>query len=53
MDELFLSFAPKLLAGSHPLTAVAGQPLPEPAELDLVSVFHGDDSLFLRYRVRR
>ena len=53
MDELFLSFAPKLLGGSHPLTAVAGQPLPEPAELGLVSVFHGESSLFLRYRVRR
>ena len=53
VDELFLSIAPKLAGGSHPLSAVAGAPLPEPAELDLVSALHGASSLFLRYRIRR
>jgi 5-amino-6-(5-phosphoribosylamino)uracil reductase len=53
VDELFLSVAPKLAGGSHPLTAVAGTPLPEPAEMELVSALHGRSSLFLRYRVRR
>lgn len=51
VDELFLSLAPKLAGGSHPLTAVAGVPLPEPAELRLVSALRGQSSLFLRYRV--
>ena len=51
VDELFLSLAPKLAGGSHPLTAVAGAPLPEPARLELVSALHGESSLFLRYRV--
>lgn len=51
VDELFLSLAPKLAGGSHPLTAVAGAPLPEPAQMELVSALHGHSSLFLRYRV--
>lgn len=51
VDELFLSLAPKLAGGSHPLTAVAGAPLPEPAHMELVSALHGHSSLFLRYRV--
>lgn len=53
VDELFLSLAPKLIGGSHPLTAVAGQPLPDPAEMRLVSVLHAGSSLFLRYRLAR
>lgn len=51
VDELFLSLAPKLAGGSHPLTAVAGAPLSEPAQMELVSALHGHSSLFLRYRV--
>lgn len=52
VDELFLSLAPKLAGGSHPLTAVAGSPLPEPAEMELVSALEGGGHLFLRYRLR-
>ena len=51
VDELFLSLAPKLAGGSHPLTAVAGVPLPEPAEMELVSALEAEGHLFLRYRL--
>lgn len=52
VDELFLSLAPKLAGGSHPLTAVAGQPLPDPAGMELAWCYLGESSLFLRYLVR-
>lgn len=52
VDELFLSVAPKLAGGSHPLTVVAGEPLPEPAEMELAWSYMGESSLYLRYRVR-
>ncbi|MEX2195023.1 MAG: dihydrofolate reductase family protein [Thermoleophilaceae bacterium] len=53
VDELFLSLAPKLAGGSHPLTAVAGEPLPEPAGMELAWSYIGESSLFLRYRLPR
>lgn len=53
IDELFLTLAPKLAAGSHPLTAVAGTPLPEPERLELLSALLHEGSLFLRYRVQK
>ena len=42
-----------LAVQGHALTAVAGQPLPEPAQLDLLRVMEGDGYLFNRYAVRR
>lgn len=52
VDELFLSVAPKLAGGSHPLTAVAGEPLPELREMRLAWALHSESSLFLRYLLR-
>jgi riboflavin biosynthesis pyrimidine reductase len=53
VDELFLTVAPKLVAGSPETTIVTGAPAPTPSELELVTCLEGDGSLFLRYRVRR
>jgi riboflavin-specific deaminase-like protein len=52
LDELFLTLAPKL-AGGEPLTIVAGAPLPEPAELDLLWLLEREGELYARYAVRR
>jgi riboflavin-specific deaminase-like protein len=51
VDELFLSLAPKLLGGAEALTIVKGAALPEPVELELVSMLEWEDELFLRVRV--
>jgi riboflavin-specific deaminase-like protein len=51
VDELFLTLNPKLIGGAAALTIVAGRELVGPAELDLVSVAHGDGDLFTRWRV--
>jgi riboflavin-specific deaminase-like protein len=51
VDELYLSVAPKLAAGSGP-TPVGGPPLEAPAEMELRSVHESGGHLFLRYRVR-
>jgi riboflavin biosynthesis pyrimidine reductase len=53
VTELFLSVAPLLAAGEPALDIVHGPALPEPARLWLVSCNEAEDSLFLRYRVRR
>ncbi len=53
VDELFLSFSPKVAGGAAALTIVAGRELVEPAELALVSVAEGDGDLFTRWRVLR
>jgi len=50
-DELFLTLSPLLVGGAHPLTAVAGTPLPEPARMRLLAAFEGDDHLHLRYGI--
>jgi riboflavin-specific deaminase-like protein len=52
VDELFLSFSPKVAGGAAALTIVAGRELVEPAELELVSVAEGEGDLFTRWRVR-
>jgi riboflavin biosynthesis pyrimidine reductase len=49
VDELHLALAPKLAAGEHPLTIVAGPALDPPAELELRSVHASAGYLFLRY----
>jgi 5-amino-6-(5-phosphoribosylamino)uracil reductase len=51
VDELCLSVAPKLAAGTGP-TPVSGPPLEPPAEMELRSVHESEGHLFLRYRLR-
>ncbi|HKP88360.1 MAG TPA: dihydrofolate reductase family protein [Thermoleophilaceae bacterium] len=50
VDELCLSVAPKVAAGSGP-TVVGGPPLDPPAEMELRTVHEAGGHLFLRYRV--
>ena len=56
VDELFLSFAPLLAGGDDPqrgtLRILAGDELPQPAPMELVSVLESESELFLRYLVR-
>ena len=53
VDELFLTFNPKVLSGASALTIVAGRELVEPAEPDLVSVAEADGELYTRWRFSR
>jgi riboflavin biosynthesis pyrimidine reductase len=50
VDELFLTFNPKVLAGASALTIVAGRELVEPSEPNLVSVAEADGELYTRWR---
>jgi riboflavin-specific deaminase-like protein len=50
-DELFLSLAPKLSGGAEAPTIVAGPPLPDLLELELVWALERASALFLRYRI--
>ena len=52
VDELFLSRAPRLVAGYGP-SVVEGPELPHPAELDRAWVLESDGVLLLRYLVNR
>jgi riboflavin-specific deaminase-like protein len=56
VDELFLSFAPKLAGGEdatgEALRIVAGAEFAAPVELELLSVLESASTLFLRYGVR-
>jgi riboflavin biosynthesis pyrimidine reductase len=49
VDELHLVIAPKLAAGTDPLTILGGEALDPPADLDLRSVHESGGYLFLRY----
>jgi riboflavin-specific deaminase-like protein len=51
VDELYLSVAPTLAAGTGP-TVVTGPPLDPPAAMELRSLHESGGHLFLRYRVR-
>ena len=50
VDELFLSVAPKLAAGTGP-TVVTSPPLEPPTDAELLSAHEAGGHLFLRYRV--
>ena len=50
VDELFLSVAPKLAAGTGP-TVVTSPPLEPPADGQLVTAHEAGGHLFLRYRI--
>jgi riboflavin-specific deaminase-like protein len=52
LDELCLTVAPRLVAGSGP-RAVAGPELPSPLDLDPVHLLEEDGFLFYRLAVRR
>jgi riboflavin-specific deaminase-like protein len=52
VDELFLTVAPSLAGGADALTIVAGAPLPELTELELIWALEERSELYLRYRVR-
>jgi riboflavin biosynthesis pyrimidine reductase len=52
VDELFLTISPSLAGGADALTIVAGAPLPELAELELVWALEEGSELYLRYRIR-
>jgi 2,5-diamino-6-(ribosylamino)-4(3H)-pyrimidinone 5'-phosphate reductase len=53
VDELFLSFTPKLKGGSHLPTVVDGPGLPdrEWLPMEIISLYHDGDELYFRYRV--
>jgi riboflavin-specific deaminase-like protein len=53
VDELFLSLSPRLLGGADAVTIVAGRPLLEPVDLELVWLAEGGGELYGRWRVRR
>ena len=53
VDELFLTVSPMLVGGAGGITIVAGEPLPAPVALELVSLLESDSHLFARLRVRR
>jgi len=50
VDELFLSVAPKLAAGTGP-TVVTSPPLEPPKDAELVTAHEAGGHLFLRYRI--
>lgn len=51
VDELFMSVSPKLVGGKEALTIVAGRPLLDPAEAELLWLLKGDGDLFSRWRI--
>jgi riboflavin biosynthesis pyrimidine reductase len=51
VDELFLTRAPKLVGGGGEPTILEGSPLPEPLEVELLSILSEDGYLFARYRL--
>ncbi len=52
VDELFWTVAPKIVGGEALKTMVEGAPLPPDriARLEMVSLYHHESELFLRYR---
>jgi riboflavin-specific deaminase-like protein len=54
VDELFLTIAPKIKGGAHIPTVVDGPGLPnrQYIPLQLLSLYHDGDELYLRYRVQ-
>ena len=50
-DELFLTIAPLLTGDAAEPNILAGGPLAEPAELELVWTLRAEEEIFLRYRL--
>lgn len=53
VDEIFLTVAPKILAGLESAILSGGHEAPEQRDLTLLSVHSAGDEIFLRYRVQR
>jgi riboflavin biosynthesis pyrimidine reductase len=53
VDQLFLSLAPRVAGGQPPLPIVNGPAFEDPFDLWLLSCHEAEDSLFLRYELRR
>jgi riboflavin-specific deaminase-like protein len=53
VDELFLSIAPKLVAGGDEPTITTGNELPDPATADLVWLCESNSELYTRWRITR
>jgi riboflavin-specific deaminase-like protein len=51
IDDVFLTIAPKLVAGEEPLTVVKGPRFAEVIHLDIKSLIELEGELFLHYRV--
>jgi riboflavin-specific deaminase-like protein len=51
VDELFLTVAPALVGGDNALTIVAGGPLAEMMQVELLWALEDGSELYLRYRV--
>lgn len=53
IDDVFLTIAPKLVGGEHPLTLIKGTAFPATIHLELRSLVELEGELFLRYAVGR
>jgi riboflavin-specific deaminase-like protein len=53
VDELFLCVSPRIAGEPEQPTSFEGLALPEPLDLDLVTLHEAEQHLFFRYRVRR
>jgi 2,5-diamino-6-(ribosylamino)-4(3H)-pyrimidinone 5'-phosphate reductase len=52
-DELFLCVSPRIAGDPEQLASVEGVALPQPLDLELVSLHEAEQHLFLRYRIGR
>jgi riboflavin biosynthesis pyrimidine reductase len=53
VDELFLCVSPRIAGEPDQPASLEGLALPEPVDLDLVTLHEAEQHLFFRYRVRR
>jgi riboflavin-specific deaminase-like protein len=51
VHELFLTYAPKIVGSADQPTIIEGPALPQPIELELLSLLRDESYLFLRYRL--
>lgn len=51
VDELFMSIDPTIVGGADALTIVAGRQLHQPVKAELLSLLHGEDGLYGRWRL--
>jgi riboflavin-specific deaminase-like protein len=52
VDELFLCVSPRIAGEPNEPASLEGQALPEPVDLNLVSLHEAEEHLFFRYRVQ-
>lgn len=53
VDELFLCVSPRIAGDPSEPASVEGTGLPEPVDLELVTLHEAEEHLFFRYRLRR